>query len=180
MDTPTIIILCSIVASLALVVTLRLLHVARKKSLSIMLAFIGIVWLALTIFGEFIYGAGNSTCSKLLGCVEGFGGYDAFEHLFFGVVLVLAIAWLSEHFPKLSLRSDRRWKTALTFIAIVALASVLWEMGECARDAIRLDVLHEHLLNFRLHINLLEQPSNLDTMGDLTSALVGAVMGLFL
>ena len=53
-------------------------------------------------------------------------------------------------------------------------------MGECARDAIRLDVLHEHLLNFRLHINLLEQPSNLDTMGDLTSALVGAVMGLFL
>ena len=178
MDIPTLIILCSLAASAALFVAVWASRVSRKRALAILFASIGALWLSLTVFGEFIFGAGNSTCSKLLGCVEGFAGYDAFEHMFFGIVAALAIVWLCEHFPKHSILHDKRWKSVLTVIAIVALASVVWEMAECAHDAIRIDILHEHLRGF--HLNLLDQPTNLDTMGDLTFALLGGFIGLFM
>ena len=180
MDIPALIILCAALVALVTICSVRSLRLSRSQALTTLLCVIGGVWIITTFIGEFVFGAGNSECSKYLGCVNGFFGYDAFEHLFFGITAALVIMWVSDRFPKLSLRGDRRWKTALTIVAIVALISVLWEIGECVHDTFSVDVLHETLFNFRLHIDLLAQSSNLDTMGDLTFALAGSIVAVFL
>ena len=134
------------------------------------------VWLVLTILGEFVTGwATNSFCYTYLGCNDGFFGYDAMEHLLFGFALLLAILWLGEVFPALSLVHGKRTKTILTLIAYVALAAVVWEMYECAWDQYRITILHETLFSFKLHIDALSQSSNLDTMGDISFSLFGAL-----
>ena len=81
------------------------------------------------------------------------------------------VAWISTMSPAPG-------KSALAIVATVALIAVLWEIGECAHDAFRLDILHEPLRNAFTHIDLLDQPTNLDTMGDLTFSIVGACIGL--
>jgi len=181
MDIPALVILFSFIVSICIVLLLRFFKVERLQALTIQLFSISTIWLCVTLLGEFVFPwAGNATCSIYLGCVEGFAGYDAFEHLFFGIAAALAIVWLSQRFPEYSILHSEAWKTALTVIATIALIAVLWEMLECAHDALRLNLLHEPLRNIRLHINLLDQPTNLDTMGDLTFSLVGSVIGFFL
>ncbi len=121
----------------------------------------------------------NSTCFTLLGCNAGFFGYDAIEHFLCGAAVFLAILWLCKKFPEHSiLPNERYWKIALTLVAYVALLAVLWEILECAHDYFNLSILHEHLFNYRLHINALDQPSNLDTMGDISFTLIGALVSL--
>lgn len=181
MDIPTYIVLSAFGVSIAIVVILRLLHVSKSRLLGTLLVSISTIWALLTIGGEFVFTwAGNTACSKYLGCVSGFFGYDAFEHLFFGIAAALAILWLCARFPKYSILHEKRWKAFLTVVAIVALIAVLWEILECAHDYFRIDVLGEHLFNFRLHINTLDQPTNLDTMGDITFSLIGSIVGFFL
>ena len=181
MDVPTYIVIAAFLVSGVVVGLVKVLRVPATRARTIILSSIALVWIVITMFGELVYfWAGNATCSPYLGCVAGFAGFDAFEHLFFGITLTLFIVWLCDRFPTYSILQDARWKQVLTIIAIVALVSVAWEMAECAHDAIRLDMLHEPLLNFKLHVNLLDQPTNLDTMGDLTFAIVGGIIGLFI
>ena len=139
------------------------------------------IFLIICIFGEGFGGSlsSNPTCYKYLGCTDGFMGYDAVEHFLFGIAAVWILIWIFESFPKYSMLHIEYWKSVLTIIALVVLISVLWEFLECAHDAFRVDVLHQTLVNWRLHINLLNQPTNIDTMGDLLSGLVGAIVGLF-
>jgi hypothetical protein len=171
MDTPTYIILFALFC----VVAVGFL----SRSLAAKVYFISVVWIATTLCGEFLFAwAGNATCSKYLGCVTGFAGYDAFEHLFSGVAVALFIVWLCRRYPAYSILPDEPWKAALVIVAAVALVSVAWEILEFAHDAIRLDLFHEPLRNVRFHINLLDQPSNTDTMGDLSFNLLGAIVGV--
>jgi hypothetical protein len=132
-------------------------------------------------FGEAVLGhlGSNTACYKYLGCTDGFFGYDAIEHFLYGVTGVCTLAWIFETFPRYSLLQDKRWKNIITLITFVVFVSVLWEFAECAHDYFRIDVLHESLVNFRLHIDALDQPTNLDTMGDLTFGLLGAIVALF-
>lgn len=181
MDSGTYVIFFSAVISVVVIVATRLIHLPRVRALGASLIAITSVWLFISAFGEFLFTwAGNSACSKYMGCVSGFFGYDAYEHLFFGVALVLALVWVSDRFPKYSILHGKRWKTVIEIIAMVALVAVLWEIVECMHDAFRADFLHEPLRNLSLHINLLDQPTNLDTMGDLVFSLLGAGIGLFL
>ncbi len=181
MGVPTYIIIASFLVSILVIVLLRVFRVSIKRSRAVLLIAISIIWAGVTFFGEIVYfAAGNATCSKYLGCVDGFFGYDAFEHFFFGVMGTLLIFFLCERFPKYSILHSSKWKNFLIIIATIALVSVLWEIAECAHDAIRLDILHEPLRNVRLNINLLDQPTNLDTMGDLTLSLVGSIVGFLL
>jgi hypothetical protein len=141
-------------------------------------SWLAVIWIAVTIYGEFMNGAPNSACYPFLGCDSGFFGYDALEHFLFGVTAVWAIIWLWRRFPRISLGHARFWKSALTILSLVMLVAVLWEMGECFRDAYLLDIAHQSLVNFRLHINYLAQPSNFDTMGDLTFTMLGALISI--
>ena len=153
----------------------------KIRTLGWVTVIVSLWWICMTIMGEFIYAwAGNTACLKYIGCTQGFLGYDAFEHLFFGIAVTLLIVFLSKRFSRLSVLENKKWKSFLVIIGIVMLVAILWEVIECVHDAIRLDVLHESLLNFRLHINLLDQPTNLDTMGDLTFTLIGAIIGFFI
>ncbi|MHB8661036.1 MAG: hypothetical protein ACYC75_03870 [Minisyncoccota bacterium] len=136
------------------------------------------VWAGVTLYGELFDGAPNSACYPYLGCDAGFFGYDALEHFLFGFAAVWIIIWLCKKFPRYSILNAERWKSGLILVACIALIAVLWEIGECFRDAYLLDIVHEHLINLRLHINYLAQPSNFDTMGDLTFTLLGSLIAL--
>ncbi len=137
-----------------------------------------VVWLIACIFGEGLGGSlgANDKCYPYLGCTSGFFGYDAIEHFLFGVAAVLVLVWFFRAYPRFSLFSDIRWKDVLTLVALIALVSVFWELFECAHDLFRVDVLHQSLFNLQLHINQLDQPSNLDTMGDLSFAILGSFL----
>lgn len=137
-----------------------------------------VIWAAVTSYGEFFNGAPNSACYRFLGCDSGFFGYDALEHFLFGFAIVWVIVWLCDTFPNYSLLSEDYWKTALILISLVALIGIMWEIGECFRDAFLLNIMHEPMLDWRLHINYLAQPTNFDTMGDLTFGLLGALIAL--
>jgi hypothetical protein len=63
----------------------------------------------------------------------------------------------------------------ILLVLIIGVA-VIWEFVECAHDAFRLDILHQPLRDVRFHVNLLDQPSNLDTMGDLFFSIVGSLV----
>ena len=122
MDTPTYIILFSILASLVLVLCLKVFPVSRTRAQSVLLSFISVIWISITLGGEFLFGwASNTTCSQYLGCVNGFAGYDAFEHMFFGVVVALALIWLSGRYPQYAIVPSQRWKAVVIIISIVAL-----------------------------------------------------------
>jgi len=137
-----------------------------------------IVWFIITAYGtfiNFITGAPNSDCYPYLGCSAGFFGYDAIEHFLFGFTTVWIIVWLCGKFPKYSILNEQYWKTALTLVAIFALIGVCWEIIEYSRDSFFINVMHQTLINVRLHTNHLLQPSNSDTMGDLVFGLIGAI-----
>jgi len=140
-----------------------------------------IVFLVACYFGEGLGGSwgSNIACPKYLGCTSGFFGYDAIEHFLFGIAGVFLFVWLCKKFQQFSFLQDKRWKNFLLLVAMVTFLSVLWEFGECARDAFRLNILHEPLRNIRLQINLLDQPTNIDTMGDLFFGMLGSIVALF-
>ena len=153
----------------------------KQRSYQMLASLFSVVWIVIVAGGEFTYNwAGNAMCSPYLGCVSGFFGYDAFEHFFFGVAALMILFWFCEKFPQHSLLPEVRWKRILISLALIALVAVSWEIVECAHDAIRADVFHESLRNFSLHINLLDQPTNLDTMGDLSFTLLGGCIGFFI
>lgn len=137
-----------------------------------------IVWAVITAYGELFGGAPNSGCYPYLGCSSGFYGYDALEHFLFGFATIWIIIWLFKKFPHYSLMHDKFWKSAIILIAIVTLIEVIWEIGESFRDAYLLNIAHVQLVNLKLQINYLAQPSNLDTMGDIAFNLLGSILAL--
>lgn len=137
-----------------------------------------IVWPTVTLYGEFFNGAPNSACYPYLGCDAGFFGYDALEHFLFGFAAVWIIVWLCRTFPRHSILAVEHWKSWLILVACVMLVAVFWEIGEWFRDAYLLDIAHQRLFDLQLHINYLAQPSNFDTMGDLTFTLLGSLLAL--
>ena len=154
---------------------------ANYSSLAIWATVTTAIFLITCILGEGLGGSlgGNDMCYKYLGCTSGFFGYDALEHFLFGIAAVLIIIWLFKKFPKFSMFYSEFWKNFLVIISLVMLVSVFWEFAECAHDYFRIEILHQSLVNFKLHINHLDQPTNIDTMGDLTFALIGSIVSLF-
>ena len=112
----------------------------------------------------------NDKCFSWLGCNIGFFGYDALIHFISGTMDVALIIWLMTKFPSFSLFHNRFWKNLLTVVALVALIAVLWEILEFSHDYFRMNILHENLTT----PNTLDQPSNTDTMGDMTLSLLSA------
>lgn len=140
-----------------------------------------IIFIMSCFLGEGILEAfgSNNSCYKYIGCVDGFGGYDAIEHFLFGIAIIFILIWIFQKFPKFSVMQDNVWKNIFILISIVSLISVLWEFTECSYDFFRLEILHQPLFNLKLKINYLAQPSNLDTMGDFTFSLLGSLLTLF-
>lgn len=151
----------------------------RLTLLGIVTIISSVIYIALDATGEAsLHFGANWECLKYLGCTTGFFGYDALEHFACGFAFCLFFIWFFRALPKYSLLTGTLWKDALILVSMIALIAVIWEIGECAHDVFRLNILHEHLINVRLHINLLDQPSNLDTVGDLTFNVVGSILAL--
>ncbi|MFA6601940.1 MAG: hypothetical protein WCT02_03750 [Candidatus Paceibacterota bacterium] len=126
-----------------------------------------LVWI-LGSFGPHLIA--NHKCYAFFGCNGGFFGFDAFQHFLSGPMDVALIIWLSRKHEKVNLFQEKFWKNFLIIVAIVALVAVLWEIIEYGHDEFRMDVLGRNLTS----PNLLDQPTNSDTMGDMTMTLVGA------
>ena len=135
------------------------------------------LYLAVDYIGEFRGLAANNTCIAFFGCTNGFFGFDAFEHFLSGFAFAITIALIFRYFPKISLFSSElpKWKQAVILVTMVATIAVLWELGESIHDVFRLAVLHEPLYSVKFHIDLLDQPSNLDTVGDMTFNILGSI-----
>jgi len=140
----------------------------------------------IVFFIAFIFGEGwggnlglNQSCYPYIGCASGFFGFDGIEHFISGFMEVCILFWVFKEYPKYSLLSDKPWKNILIFIALVAFIGVIWEFVECTQDIVRMNFFHEMLIDRKLHINLLLQPNNIDTMGDLFLSICGAVVALF-
>jgi len=125
----------------------------------------------------------NDLCFRYLGCNAGFFGYDALVHFFFGITAAFGLMGIFESWPKLSLFHKtlrhplRNWKNVLIVILFVAAISYFWEILECSTDAYRMYFLHLDLLHPK---NILAQPSDFDTMGDMTCAVVGSFIALIM
>ena len=114
----------------------------------------------------------NAKCYKFLGCNAGFFGYDAVLHFVSGIVDATAIIVFFRKFPKLSLFRTNFWKNLIIIAALTALISLSWEIGEFSHDQFRINILHENLVA----TNHLDQPSNADTMGDMTFAEIASIL----
>jgi hypothetical protein len=130
-----------------------------------------ILFLFMAWGGDYFGWMSNAACYAYLGCNAGFFGYDAIVHMLSGITEVFAFIWITRTFARLDIfNHDTFWKNVLTMVACAALAGVVWEMGECALDSIRLYWLHQNILV----PNHLLQPTNDDTMGDLSFGILGA------
>ena len=157
------------------------MHFKKLKftRIAILSLFSVVIWYFINLIGGIMDYNSNSYCSKYLGCTSGFFGYDALEHFTFGFVIIFSIVWICRNFPKYSILNDSTWRTIFSLITLTVFISVLWEFSECAHDVFRLNILHEYLINFKLHIDFLDQPTNLDTMGDISFNLLGSILALF-
>jgi hypothetical protein len=114
----------------------------------------------------------NDRCYALLGCNIGFFGYDAALHFVSGIMDVAFIIWLMRRFPAVDMFHERFWKNFLIIIALVALIAVSWEFVELCHDQFSMKILHENLTV----PDTLDQPTNDDTMGDMTFSILGAAL----
>ena len=114
----------------------------------------------------------NSLCFTYLGCNAGFFGYDSLMHFSSGFMDVMILLWASRRFPRLSLFGGSFWKNLVITLSVVALVAVSWEILEYGHDFVRMQYFHENLIGE----DRLDQPSNADTMGDITLSLVGALL----
>jgi hypothetical protein len=132
-----------------------------------------IIFLALSFLGN--YGPTlmtNDKCYSFLGCNVGFFGYDALVHFVNGIMEATFIVWLMARFPSFSLFHNRFWKNLLIVVIMVVFVAFLWEFSEFFHDQFRMKVLHENLTI----PNTLDQPTNNDTMGDITFSILGAAI----
>jgi hypothetical protein len=141
-----------------------------------------LIYAAADLAGEIVgHLGGNYQCLPFFGCTSGFFGFDAFEHFLSGFVFTIMLALIFRRYPRISPLSglDAKWKQIFGLVATVAFIAVCWEFLECAHDVFRLIVLHEPLYSVKFHIDLLDQPSNLDTMGDLAFNVLGSIIAAF-
>ncbi len=148
----------------------------KRSSLDIVLLLSTLALAAVIIAGR-IWVNNNEVCLRFIGCGKGFFGYDAIEHFLGGMLISVLVIWLCNRFPKHTLLNGNPRANLLIILAVVVFVGVGWEM---------LEFLHDHMLRefawfdrlLLLRQSMLFQPSNTDTMGDLTIDLLGGILGI--
>jgi uncharacterized membrane protein YjdF len=113
----------------------------------------------------------NARCYTYLGCNAGFLGYDAVEHFVSGVVVTLFVLWFSKKDLRFNFFHASFKKNMIIMVALLSLVAVSWELVELAHDQAAIKILHIDLY----HPNRLDQPSNADTLGDITFSIIGGL-----
>ncbi len=114
----------------------------------------------------------NGKCFRFFGCNSGFFGYDAAVHFVSGIAVASLIIWLMRKFPAISPFRKSVSKNILIVVTLALLVAFAWELGELCHDQFRMKVLRENLTI----PNTLDQPTNDDTMGDITFSVLGALL----
>ena len=79
------------------------------------------------------------------------------------------------HYARFNVMHKEFWKTVVVLVAMVAFLAVAWEAWEFSVDHFKMDVLHMNLIS---PVNVLLQPTNSDTMGDIVCTILGSMAGL--
>jgi hypothetical protein len=155
---------------------MRLINITKLSPLEILMSISGTIFvinifLVATLVFELMP---NSLCLNYLGCNGGFFGFDAYRHLYSGMVVGFIILWFflihrkSTFFP-LSIS-----KQILFMIIAASIFCILWEAGEYIQDRIRIAFFDPTaVVN-----NRLSQPSVADTIGDSIFSLLGYLSAL--
>jgi hypothetical protein len=143
----------------------------RLRKLHMWAAISILFFLVISIWGNVSGPMDNDTCYRLLGCNIGFFGYDAFVHFFSGVMDVIAFLWVISLMPKLYILNDAFWKNVFILVLVAAFVGSLWEVGEFIIDYIKVNFLH---INIFAPVNRMYQPTNSDTIGDMSFNMLGA------
>ena len=117
----------------------------------------------------------DGKCYPFLGCNSGFFGYDALVHFISGIMDAALIIFLFKKFSSTNLFNGNFHKNLIIIVSIVISISFLWEVIEFSHDQLRMKVLNIDLVS----LNKLDQPSNEDTMGDITFSIIGATITAF-
>ena len=145
----------------------------NNRRLNITAIILVIIFLVLSFLGN--HGPNlmaNGKCYRFLGCNSGFFGYDAVVHFVSGFMDATLIVWFMKKFPAINLFHNNFWKNFIVVITLVVFIAFSWEVGEFFHDQFRMKILHEDLIAQ----NRLDQPSNDDTMGDITFSILGAAI----
>ena len=141
----------------------------KNSRLGLLVILFVVLVLIFSLGGELVGWMKDSFCLQYLGCVYGFFGYDAVAHFVSGMAEAIILFWLMKKFVRFNVLGESRWKNVVVLVALVALIGVLWEFGEFTADYIRMNGMH---INLRA-LDMLAQPSNSDTMGDLFFDMLG-------
>ena len=129
------------------------------------------IFLFCTVGIDILGWIGKALCNPYLGCDSGFFGYDGLMHFLGGAILVITILWLMKRYPAINFLEEKPYKNFIIFISMVMFVEVLWEIMEFVFDQVRIYIFH-----WNIHIEYLAQPSNADTIGDLTLSLIGTLV----
>ncbi len=145
----------------------------NKKLCSVAYSAVG-VFIVLWILGKWgPHYIANDKCYAFFGCNAGFFGYDAVLHFVSGIMEASLIILLSIKVSALNFFHEKFWKNCIVIVSLVATIAVFWEIGELSHDQYKMKILHE---NLRVPTNRLNQPSNNDSMGDMTFSILGGAI----
>ncbi|MFA6253824.1 MAG: hypothetical protein WC640_01005 [Candidatus Paceibacterota bacterium] len=144
----------------------------RRSRLGIVFAVLLPVYIFLMLSGDiWSHFMSNDLCYRYLGCNSDFFGYDGLVHFLSGVIIALAVVLTERRYLERTININKQWLRALMIMGIAALIGIVWEILEFSYDHFKMDFLHFNLI----HPNILAQPNNTDTVGDLTLGLLGAL-----
>ena len=153
---------------------------ATLESLGFWTMCAGFIWTIADFLGQVGVGSASTglmkdgLCFSYVGCNSGFFGYDAFVHFCAGVAGTLFFVWLCRTYPSIDILPATRRGRLLVIFASVMLCGFFWELLEFSGDLISVHILHLSVL----HPNNLSQPTNADTMGDMSFNGLGSLVAL--
>ena len=117
--------------------------------------------------------AGGDGCFGVLGCDNGFFGYDGVVHFFGGLVEAVGIVWIIHKYPRFNIFKKTFFRSALIVVSIVSLITILWESQEFIADFFEDSIVHK-----LVYLGDPAQSGLSDTMGDIMLGFLGSLGGV--
>ncbi len=124
-----------------------------------------LIFLIATYIGDQGGWTANQYCPNYISCVVGFFGFDAMQHFLGGAISLFIIGFYSDMYPEYSLFHENRVKNFLILLSVSIFLAFMFEVGEMSHDAWRFGI--RHISQSMSGAHQLDQPMNLDTMGDM-------------
>ncbi len=136
-----------------------------SKKIASGLFFSILFFIIITRIGDHAGWTANNYCPNYFSCTIGFFGFDALQHFFGGIISLFIIGYYSELYPQYSLFHQNKVKNFVILLSVSIFLAFMFEGGEMVHDAFRFGI--RHIAESVSGHHQLDQPTNLDTMGDM-------------